>query len=161
MLSRWFYGSIPAGTADLKLTYCRNVKSPKLIGYVDADWASSSYDRKSTSGFIYYVYGCPISWCSKKQTTVATSSSEAEYIALSLSVSEGVWIHGILEDMQEMRKDEVFVLNEDNAGCINMAKNFECKRSRHIDIKYHFIREFVAKGILKIPYVPTSCRHTY
>lgn len=144
------------GTADLKLTYCRNVKSPKLIGYVDADWASSSYDRKSTSGFIYYVYGCPISWCSKKQTTVATSSSEAEYIALSLSVSEGVWIHGILEDMQEMRKDEVFVLNEDNAGCINMAKNFECKRSRHIDIKYHFIREFVAKGILKIQYVPTD-----
>ena len=57
-----------------------------------------------------------------------------------------------------MRKDEVFVLNQDNAGCISMANNFECKRYRHIDtrIKYHFIREFVTNGILKIQYVPTD-----
>ena len=144
------------GTQNMKLTYNRNINSQKLEGYVDADWGSCIQDRKSTSGYIFYVYGCPVSWCSKKQQTVATSSSEAEYVAVSAATSEGLWLRGILMDMEILKSEETFVLHEDNAGCIAMAKNMECKRSKHIDIKHHFVRDHVAKGILKIVYIPTN-----
>ena len=67
-------------TTQLTLQYKRNDKNPKLIGYVDADWASNIKDRKSTNRYVFYVYGCIVSRCSKKQTTAATSPSEAEYV---------------------------------------------------------------------------------
>ena len=143
------------GTLDLKLEYSK-INNEKLVGFADADWGSSSYDRKSTSGYIFYVFGCPVSWCSKKQQTVATSTSEAEYIALSAAVSEGLWLRGILQDLKVFKPNEAFTIYEDNAGCISMAKNMECKRSKHIDIKHHFIRDHVNKGELKIEYIATK-----
>lgn len=145
------------GTKSLKLKFDNACEDKDvLVGFVDADWASNTDDRKSTSGYIYYVYGCPVSWSSKKQTTVATSSSEAEYVALSLATSEGLWLKGILEDMDVMTTDEPFLLYEDNAGCIAMAKSAETKRSKHIDIKHHFIRDHVLKGDLKIQHISTK-----
>ena len=97
-----------------------------------------------------------MSWSSKKQTTVATSSCEAEYVALSNSVSEGLWIKGILYDMNIMASKEPITIYEDNAGCIAMARNLESKRSKHIDVKHHFIRDHLIKGNLKIEQIPTS-----
>ena len=143
-------------TSQMKLQYLKEENAQKLVGYVDADWGSNIEDRKSTTGYVFYVYGCPVSWCSKKQTTVATSSSEAEYVALSAATSEGIWIKGILEDMQVFNKDDKFTLYEDNTGCIAMANNLECKRSKHIDIKHHFIRDHLLKGDFKIEYVSSS-----
>lgn len=145
------------GTQLLKLKFDNSYKGEDvLVGYVDADWGSNTDDRKSTSGLIYYVYGCPVSWSSKKQTTVATSSSEAEYVALSLATSEGLWLKGILEDMKVIASNKPFLLYEDNAGCIAMAKNAESKRSKHIDIKHHFIRDHLMKGDLKIQHISTK-----
>ena len=130
--------------------------SPKLVGYVDADWASNIVDRKSTSGYSFFVYGCLVSWSSKKQTTVANSSCEAEYVALSNSVSESLWIKGILYDMNIMASNEPITIYEDNAGCIGMTRNLESKRSKHIDVKHNFIRDHLIKGNLKIQQIPTS-----
>ncbi|XP_062535018.1 uncharacterized protein LOC134204205 [Armigeres subalbatus] len=85
------------GTKKLMLQFKRNPKSRALIGFVDADWASDTEDRKSISGYIFQVFGCTVAWCSKKQTTVATSSSEADiyvntYISLLCeNTTTGLW----------------------------------------------------------------------
>lgn len=125
-----------------------------LIGYVDADWGSDINDRKSVSGYIFKVFGCTVSWSSKKQQTVATSSSEAEYVALSSAVSEAIWLRGLLQDMYVM-KDEPVTIYEDNNGCIHMASNTEMKRAKHIDIRHHFVRDFVGKGTIEIKSIST------
>lgn len=138
------------------MEFKRNNNAEILIGYADADWASDTLDRKSVSGYVFKVFGNLVSWSSKKQTTVATSSSEAEYVALSSAASEGIWIAGVLEDLQLKQKDEAFVIYEDNQGCIGMARNFESKRSKHIDIKHHFLRDHIANGRLKIEHVATQ-----
>ncbi|XP_062533326.1 uncharacterized protein LOC134202315, partial [Armigeres subalbatus] len=85
------------GTTKLGLLY--NESSSPLIGFVDADWASDQEDRKSVTGFVFKVFGSTVSWASRKQVTVSTSSSEAEYVALSSAVSEAIWLGGLLEDL--------------------------------------------------------------
>ncbi|KNC31245.1 Copia protein [Lucilia cuprina] len=92
----------------------------------------------------------------KKQATVATSSSEAEYIALSAATSEARWLKGILNDLAIINKNYSVTIYEDNQGCIFMSKNTECKRSKHIDIKYHFIRDHLAQGNINVEYVKSS-----
>lgn len=86
---------------------------------------------------------------------MATSSSEAEYIALSAATSEAIWIKGVLEDMYIVDHVYSVPLYEDNQGCIFMSKNTECKRSKHIDIKHHFIRDHLAQGNIEVRYVKT------
>lgn len=144
------------GSKDLELVYQDNLNDDELIGFADADWASDGTDRKSVSGFVFKVFGCPVSWGSKKQNVVATSSSEAEYIALSNAVSEGIWIRGILIDLQILSESKPIVIYEDNRGCIGIAKNSDSKRSKHIDVKYHFIRDYISKGIIKVEEIPTD-----
>lgn len=144
------------GTKSLQLKFCRKPNALPLIGYADADWASDSADRKSISGYLYKVYGCTVSWASRKQQTVALSSSEAEYVALSAAASEGIWLKGILEDLGVLKTDELFTLYEDNHGCIAMANNTECKRAKHIDIKHHFLRDHVIAGTFRVEPVGTN-----
>ena len=114
------------GTKHKQLFFKRNTNSEVLVGYADADWANDIIDRKSVSGFVFFLYGCPISWSSKKQVTVAMSSSEAEYVALN-----PVWLKGLLEDIGEYLREPI-KLFEDNRGCISMATNLECKRMKHM-----------------------------
>lgn len=130
------------GTTKFGLLYKRNESSSPLIGFVDADWASDQEDRKSVTGFVFKVFGSTVSWASRKQVTVSTSSSEAEYVALSAAVSEAIWLGGLLEDL--------------NCGCIGLAKNVESKRIKHIDIKHHFLRDHVAAGTVKIEPIGTT-----
>lgn len=144
------------GTENLKLVYSKNYDEEEVIGYVDSDWASDSEDRKSVSGYIFKVFGCTISWSSKKQTVVATSSSEAEYIALSYATSEAIWIRGILIDLHIISENKAVTIYEDNKGCIRIAKNSDSKRSKHIDVKFHFVRDYIAKGYIKIESISTE-----
>lgn len=142
-----------SGTRTLCLEYRRNSDAEALVGYADADWATDLQDRKSVSGFAFKVYGCTVSWSSKKQSTVSLSSSEAEYVALSAAVAEAVWIIGILEDLHVAAKP--VTIFEDNHGCICMAKNLENKRTKHIDVKHHFIRDLVGRGTLNVEPIGT------
>ncbi|XP_062538927.1 uncharacterized protein LOC134207221 [Armigeres subalbatus] len=89
-------------TKNLKLQYKQHNDAEALVGYADADWASDTEDIKSVSGYIFKVYGNTVSWASRKQQTVALSSCEAEYAALSASASEGLWLHGILQDLKQV-----------------------------------------------------------
>ena len=130
-----------------------------FCGYSDADWAGDHADRKSTSGYAFTLIGAPISWGSKKQSTVSLSTSEVEYIALSLTIQEGKWVHRLLCEIltaaNEPGPDLVIV--EDNQSCIKMTKNpVNHGRAKHIDIKYHHIRDEVKRGEVKLEYCETT-----
>uniref|UniRef100_A0AAV1UJL0 Integrase catalytic domain-containing protein n=1 Tax=Peronospora matthiolae TaxID=2874970 RepID=A0AAV1UJL0_9STRA len=94
-------------------------------GYSDADWAGDLTDRKSTSGYTFMLLGAPVSWGSKKQPSVSLSTTEAEYIALSLAIQEGKWIHRLLCEIVMAANEEgpELMIHEDNQSCIKMTKN--------------------------------------
>uniref|UniRef100_A0AAV1V6F4 Reverse transcriptase Ty1/copia-type domain-containing protein n=1 Tax=Peronospora matthiolae TaxID=2874970 RepID=A0AAV1V6F4_9STRA len=128
-------------------------------GYSDADWAGDHADRKSTSGYTFMLMGAPMSWGSKKQSSVSLSTSEAEYIALSLAIQEGKWVHRLLCEIlaaaNELGPD--LVIREDNQSCIKMTKNqVNHGRAKHIYIKYHHIRDEVKRGEVQLEYCEAS-----
>ena len=128
-------------------------------GYSDADWAGDLADRKSTSGYVFMLLGAPVSWGSKKQPSVSLSTSEAEYIALSLAIQEGKWIHRLLCEIMTAANEDgpELVIREDNQSCIKMTKNpVNHGRAKHIDIKYHHIRDEVKRGEVKLEYCETT-----
>ena len=132
------------------------VDGDALQGYSDADWAGDTESRRSTSGYAFMMNGGCISWRSKKQRTVALSSTEAEYMALSEATQEAFWLKVFLCELGEMAKDEAVKMYEDNKGSIALAKNPEFrKRTKHIDIRYHFVREKVEDGQVVLQYVST------
>jgi hypothetical protein len=142
---------------DLRLYYGPRTKS-KLTVYTDADWAGQKSDRKSTSGGVAMLYSGPVYWISKVQRSVATSSTESEYIAQSTNAKAAQWLAQILQDMEcpELIGKIVRML-ADNQGAIALAKNPHLhERSRHIDIKYHHVRSLVESSKLKIKYIPTA-----
>ena len=142
------------GTINYGLLYKKDGNCD-LVGYADADWAGDVNDRKSTSGYVFQLNGAPISWSSKKQTCVALSTAEAEYASLSSAAQETVWLRQLLSDVN-CTSNEPTILLEDNQSAICMTKNPKYhSRSKHIDIKYHFVREEVIKGTIELQYCPT------
>lgn len=131
-------------------------KDFKLVGYTDSDWAGSLDDRKSTSGYLFCLGSNVISWSSKKQKSVALSSAEAEYIAATDCACEAVWLRRILNDLQ-LKQNEPTRIYCDNRSAIAMAKNpvFHA-RSKHIELRYHFIRDLVSKGEICMEFVSTN-----
>jgi hypothetical protein len=141
------------GHADLGITYGDDDDS--LNGYCDADWGANE-DRKSISGYLFMLGGGAISWSSKKQSTVALSSTEAEYIALVQAAKESIWLQRLLGELGRTERDHR-IMWEDNQGAIALALNPEYHaRTKHIDIQYHFIRECVENGRIKLEYIPTA-----
>ncbi|KAG3046761.1 hypothetical protein PI125_g26935 [Phytophthora idaei] len=105
------------------------------------------------------LMSAPVSWGSKKQSSVSLSTSEAEYIALSLAIQEGKWIHRLLCEILVATNDTgpELKIREDNQSCIKMTKNpVNHGRTKHIDIKYHHIRDEVKRGEVKLEYCETS-----
>ncbi|KAF1318445.1 Integrase catalytic core protein, partial [Globisporangium splendens] len=144
------------GTQTHGITFSANT-SGELIGYSDADWAGDIDSRRSTSGYAFILNGGCISWRSKKQRSVALSSTEAEYMALSEATQEAVWLKGILCELGEHSSDRPVKIFEDNQGSIALAKNPEFhKRTKHIDIRYHFVRGKVEDDQVVLEYCPTE-----
>ncbi|KGO51188.1 Reverse transcriptase, RNA-dependent DNA polymerase [Penicillium expansum] len=132
-----------------------------LHGYCDADHVGPhSTNGISTSGFVFRLAGGPISWASKKQACVALSSTESEYIAQALAVQEARWLILLLNElrMQDhglLRKP--VVIHADNTGAIALAKNPEYHaRTKHIAVRYHFLRQEVSSGSVTLEYIPTQ-----
>lgn len=144
------------GTISSGLVFHKDSRAIDLIGYSDADWAGDHNDRRSTTGYIFKLAECPISWSSKKQQTVALSTTEAEYMALSAAAQEATWLQQLLLDLRIETAKCVTIL-EDNQGCIALAKNpvFH-SRSKHLDIRHHFVREKLVGGTLKLVYCPSE-----
>jgi len=131
-------------------------KNHDLVGYSDADWAGDIDSRRSTTGYLFTIGGVPVSWKSKRQATVALSTAEAEYMALSAATQEVVWLRKFLKNF-EIEQSEATVIFEDNQGCIALAKNpVAHERTKHIDIRYHFIREQIEENTIDVKYLPTE-----
>ena len=143
------------GTVDLALKYEKS-SDETLTGFSDADWAGDPDNRHSTSGNLFLMARGAISWCSKKQCVVALSTSEAEYVALCFATQEAVWLKRLLSDVGVNSRKPITIF-EDNQGTIAIARNpVSHARTKHIDIKYHFVREAVQDGTIDLIYCPTE-----
>ena len=142
------------GTVNLALQY--QAKGGELIGYSDSDWANNVDDRHSTTGNVFLMSGGAVSWISQKQATVALSTAEAEYIALGSATQEAIWLRRLMTDLN-INQAKPMVIREDNQGAIAMAKNpVGHKRTKHIDVKHHFIREAIHAGTIVLEYCQTN-----
>ena len=143
------------GTVDYGLMYVRS-DGVKLAGFTDSDWAGSVVDRKSTSGCCFSLGSAVVSWFSRKQKSVALSSAEAEYMAASLATCEAIWLRKMLVGLfgHMIETTEIYC---DNQSCIRLTENpvFH-DRSKHIEIRYHFIRDWVQRGAVQLEYVATG-----
>ena len=110
-------------------------------------------DRKSTSGCCFSLGSTAVSWFSRKQKSIALSSAEAEYMAASQASSEALWLRKLLVNLfdQELRPMIIYC---DNQSCILLSKNLVFHdRSKHIEIRYHFIRDYVQRGVVTLQYI--------
>ena len=142
------------GTLNMGLLFCPD-NNINLEGYSDADWAGDKDDRRSTSGYVFQIGNAAISWRSKKQSCVALSTAESEYMALSSAIQEAIWLRRLIANLLNS-KDMLMnptIIHEDNNSAIFMAKNNQYHdRTKHIDIKFHFVREQVAAGTVDLRY---------
>lgn len=142
------------GTLNYKLVYKKNNDENVMVGFADADWASSLEDRASTSGYLIKVYGNTVTWRSKKQNVIVISTTEAEYVALCEATIEVCWVMKLLKDLNI--ECNSCLLLEDNQSTIKSIRNPDQKRLRHIDIKYNFIKSKVTDGTIMIKYINTK-----
>jgi hypothetical protein len=126
-----------------------------LQGYVDAYWAGSAVEWKSTSDFFFTLGSPMVSRCSKKQSSVALSTAKEEYIALSVAVREAMWLRKLLKDLFDHEMDPT-IIHCDNRSCVNLSKNpMFHDRLKHIETKYHYIRDIVQRKVVHVQYLPT------
>ena len=146
-----------AGSTTLGLHYSK-VASGTLVltGYSDSDWAGCTKTRKSISGWIFFLCGAAISWQSKKQSVVAMSSCEAEYVAQSSASREAVWLRRLLCDLGEPQERPTMI-KVDNTSAIALARNPEFHaRTKHIQLHYHYIRQALTDGEVDVEHCRTN-----
>ena len=141
------------GTLDYGITFGSD--SNDLIGYCDADYAGDTDTRKSTSGYIFILHGGAITWSSKRQATVAASTTEAEYMAAAAAVKEALWLRTLLSELQ-LDIDNITIM-ADNQSAIKLLRNpISSMRTKHIDVAYHFARERVVRKEVVFRFVSTE-----
>jgi hypothetical protein len=141
------------GTADLTLTLGGSVNG--LEAYVDADWASQPH-RHSMSGCTVLLHSSPVVWSTRKQSIIALSTAEVEYIALTTVMREILYLQALIMELYEPVIPPIPVYCN-NQGAIALASNNKFHtRTKHIDLRYHYIQSLVWSGILNLQYCPTE-----
>jgi hypothetical protein len=126
-----------------------------LAGYFNADWAGNANDRKSTSGGGFYVGNNLVAWMSKKQASISLSTAEAEYIAVGSCCTQLLWMKTLLGDYGFSQ--DTMIINCDNTSAINISKNpVQHSRTKHIDIRHHFLRDLVESEVVSLSFIPTE-----
>jgi hypothetical protein len=144
------------GTASFGIEYSPNTSQPHLTPCVDSDFANDPDTRRSVTGYVIMYANGPVAVKSKRQSSVATSSVQAEYQAACDAVREVVWLRKLLEELGH-KIDDPTEIYEDNQGCISLTENNRTDpRTKHIDTKYHYTREQVANRVVQFKYVPTA-----
>lgn len=142
------------GTLDLGITY-REDGTNELQGFCDSDYAGDQETRKSTSGFIFMLNGGAVSWSSKLQRIIALSTTEAEYISLAEATKQSMWLRQLLADLNQ--NQNAIQINCDNQGALKIVQNpTNHQRTKHIDVRYHYIREMQQNGIIDVQYLATE-----
>lgn len=141
------------GTADMCLCFCGN--TCQVSGFVDSDYAGDLDRRRSTTGYVFNIHGAPVSWRSMLQATVALSTTEAEYMAMAEGVKEALWLWGLLGDLGI--EQDCVNLWCDSQSAIHLAKNqVHHARTKHIDVRYHFVRDVIEEGDVSLMKVHTN-----
>lgn len=149
------------GTKDYQLQFgVQGAYGHKLQGFCDADYAGDADDRASCSGGLWLLNSGAVVWASTKQRSIALSTGESEYIAAAEAAKTGQWLRGLLEEIQrtEYLGEHLSVpIFSDNTACIALAKDpVAHSRTKHIEVRYHYIRQLVAYGRTSLAYLPTE-----
>lgn len=145
------------GTKHLKLCLNSSISFKSLTAFVDADFAEDKTDRKSTTGYMVFLNGGLISYRSRKQSIVALSTAEAEYVAISEVCQQLAWLNRLCSDFEiVMNEDQPLKFFSDNQSAIALTKGECSHRTKHIDTKYHYIRQAVENGEVSLHYVPSE-----
>jgi transposase InsO family protein len=127
-----------------------------VCAFADADWANDKGDRKSVSGWVAKLNGDPISWSSKKQRVVALSTCEAELYAEAAAIQEVLWLRGLMEELG-LNTQTGSIVYGDNQSTLAVSHNgVKGERTKHVDVKYHFVTETVERGDVQLRWVPTA-----
>jgi hypothetical protein len=142
------------GSCKLSITY-GGAQNLLIIGFTDADWGGDKNDRKSTTGYVYMVNNGAVSWSSRKQTTVAVSTTEAEYMAISDAAREALARSQLYGEF--LNRLPAPLILSDNQGALDISENpTNYQRAKHIDIRYHFVRHVLHSDQIALDYVPTT-----
>ncbi|KAK9730541.1 hypothetical protein QE152_g14416 [Popillia japonica] len=134
--------------------WCKAIEEELKSLKENSDFANSIVDRKSITGFVIKLNNNVIHWKTKRQNNVL-SSAESKYVALATCVTENLFLAQILAEIANFNVYPITVF-EDNQSCIKMASTFESKRSKHINIKHHFVRECVTQNKIKLLYINSN-----
>lgn len=146
------------GTYNSGVKYTRQNRSRQceLIGFTDSDYAGDVDDRRSTTGYVFMIGCAAVSWCSRKQPVVTLSTTEAEFIAACAGGCQAVWLRRITAAMGETQ-NEATVIYCDNSSTIKLSKNpILHGRSKHIDIRFHFLRDLCKEKTIDLRYCSTD-----
>ncbi|XP_028086227.1 uncharacterized protein LOC114287147 [Camellia sinensis] len=140
------------GTIDFGLSYSSS-NEYKLVGYCDSDWAGNLDNRKNTTGFLFFLGNTAFTWSSKNQLIVALSTCEPKYIVATSCTCHAIWLRNFMKDLQFAQEEATEIL-VDKQSTITFAKNpvFH-DRSKHIDTRYHFVKECIAKKEVQLKFV--------
>jgi hypothetical protein len=143
------------GTVGYDLRYASSIDM-RLQGYADSDWAGSTIDKKSTFECCFSLGSAMVSWCSMKRTFVALSTIEVEYIVVRTTVREAVWLRKLLAGLFGQMLDPT-VIHCDNQRCVKLSENLVSHdNTKHVEIKYHSIRDIVQRKAVQVEYLPTD-----
>lgn len=144
------------GTVDVGLEFSKDVNNNQpCVGYVDSDYAGDLDKRRSTTGYVFTLAGGPVSWRSILQSTVALSTTEAEYMAVTEAFKEAIWLQGLLDDLGVVQ--EQIPVHCDSMSAIYLAKNqVHHARTKHIDVRFHFVREIIEEGDILLVKIDTK-----
>ncbi|KAG3188614.1 hypothetical protein PC128_g12117 [Phytophthora cactorum] len=142
-----------AGTLDYSITYSRQREEKKevvLEGFCDSDWANDPEQRKSTTGFVLMLAGGAIAWMSRRQSIIALSTTEAEYVAACEASMEAVAECNILQEMLPHHTIKLRIGIDNQAACGMATNPTYSRRTRHIELRWYFVREQVQKGVVEL-----------
>ncbi|XP_040361647.1 secreted RxLR effector protein 161-like [Rosa chinensis] len=140
------------GTTDLGVCYKKGGKAGELVAFSDNDYAGDTDDRKSTSGYVFLLSSGAMAWSSKKQPVVSLSTTEAEFISAASCACQAVWMQRVLKSLGWIQSKST-VIYCDNCSAIKLSKNPVMHgRSKHIDVRFHFLRELSRDGVVDLKY---------
>ena len=134
------------GTVNLGLVYVQGGSADKLEGYTDSDQGGDAVERRSTGGMAFYLNENLITWTSQKQKIVTLYSCEAEFVAATSVAKQALWLRNLVSEITKEKPKTVTLYIDSNSAIALMKKPMFHGRSKHIDLKYHFIRECIERG---------------